>query len=234
MAPTPFQIHELTDPSSALAWQAFRILQASFPPEEIETEEQIARRMLADQIPDGNHRSHTWAAVRDGRVTGVAIFSYYRDIRTGFLGYLAVDPHTRSQGLGSWLFQRSIEQLALDAVDLGDEKPMGMCLEVERPEAAQTDEEKQLRHRRIRFYRRLGAEIIEGVDFIGPPLKPDLPPVPYYLMFRPIDCPQGLSRDDLAAIVDAILQRGYDITPENPYYIAAIRSIASDRSLRNG
>lgn len=150
---------------------------------------------------------------------------YYADTRLGFLAYLAIRQDARGQGLGAWLFGHVLDQVARDALALGGPPAQGLCWEVERPALAADEPERQLRARRIRFYERLGARLIEPIDFVAPPLRPDLPAVPYHLMFRALDAATALTGARLQAILETVLVHDYRLARDDPRVRRALAAL---------
>lgn len=97
---------------------------------------------------------------REDRLLGYAFFVLYH--RSALLDYFAVLPEYRSEGLGSFFLQKLPEHL---------EGNPRILAEAETPEAAETEEEKETRNRRIAFYLRNGLKDtglrprVFGVDF---------------------------------------------------------------------
>jgi GNAT superfamily N-acetyltransferase len=223
METSKLRLIEITDPDSDLARQAFEIYETSFPIEERDPVERIADAMRRIQK---KNIAHFLAAVDAGRVIGLVMYSYYKKERLGFLFYMATDLDLRGRGLGSWMFKQTIRRLEEDAHFLVGEPPLGMFWEVERPLDAADEAERILRERRIRFYQRNGAVLMDWIDFTAPPLGEDLPPVPYYLMFRSSDNREiRINRELARAVIDSTLLYGYGVTPESEYYQQAIASL---------
>jgi hypothetical protein len=83
-----------------------------------------------------------------------------------------------------------------------------------------------IRERRIRFYQRNGSQLLTRIEFKAPPLADDLPPVRYFLMFRPVDPEHGtLTQPELRAIVETVLLHGYELQPNDPYFLQALTSL---------
>ncbi len=79
----------------------------------------------------------------------------------------------------------------------------GIIFEVEREDLAATAREREERIRRLRFFARVGARIVTGIDYLQPPLHPDAEPVPLYLMFDAVGSQSpALSRERVLAWVD--------------------------------
>ena len=218
---------EVTDPEAPFSKQAISLYQVSFPKEEQTPVEQLINgiRLRAQGNLPLDHRTHFWASVQEERVTGISIYSYVKNARLGFLYYLATQPELRGKGLGGWLFKKTAELCQEDALSLGGKSALGLVWEVERPDHGKNYEEQTLRQRRIIFYQRNGAILLEDIDLVAPPLSEGLPPVSYYLMFLPtpgsspvID--QGLKM----SILDVILIHGYGLEPDSVYYQKAMKS----------
>jgi GNAT superfamily N-acetyltransferase len=218
---------ELTDPEDMLARQAFDLYVVSFPVEERVSLSAIKEGILnRDDGLAGDYISRFIAAVQDDRTVGLSMYGYYRIPRLACLFYLAVQPDLRGLGLGAWLLNQTAALLPNDARILGGESPLGLCWEVDRPNESGDPEERTLRARRIKFYERNGAILLDSIDFIAPPLSEGLPPVPYFLMFMPLpDKEIPIEESLLLAVVDATLLNGYGVTQESPYYRRAISSI---------
>jgi GNAT superfamily N-acetyltransferase len=222
------KIIRLIDPDDPLTGQALDLYQNSFPVEEIDPIDgiQLGMRRQLEGRPEVNRAWRFLAAVNCGRVVGMSMYTYYRDTRLAFLFYLATQPDLRGQGLGAWLFRQTRDRLAGDAFDLKGLPPLGMCWEVERPEIGQSPDEVELRKRRINFYRRIGAILLDEIEFIAPPIDDGQPPVPYYLMYLPVDTQAGpVDKHLLKSVIDSILLYGYDEGPDSEYYLNAIASL---------
>jgi GNAT superfamily N-acetyltransferase len=221
---------ELIDPGSELARQAFELYETSFPIVErdplVRLQQGIARH-AEGQEPAGE-RAHYGVAIEAGRVAGLSFYGYYRPARLGYLAYLATQPETRGRGLGAWLFDQTLRGLAADARELGGPPPLGLCWEVERPDDAEAPAARLLRERRIGFYRRQGAVLLDDVRFVAPPMDAGLPSLAFYLMFKQLPGePVGIDRELKRAIIDATLLYGYGLERDSPYYLAATAALAT-------
>ena len=98
---------------------------------------------------------------RDDRLLGYAFFVLFQD--SALLDYFAILPEYRKEGFGSCFLQRIPAHL--------EDYPR-ILAEAEAPESAKTEEEKEIRNRRIAFYLRSGLKDTGlrprafGVDFI--------------------------------------------------------------------
>jgi GNAT superfamily N-acetyltransferase len=220
---------ELSQTESEIINQALALYVASFPPAERAPAEGIAasiQRVKEVDVRTG-YVPHHFAALQDGQVTGISFYGYFCQERLGFLYYLAVNPALRGQGLGGWLFRRTAAQLSEDASACRNEPPRGLVWEVERPADAEMPDERSLRQRRIQFYERQGALLLQGLDFLAPPLGDGLPPVMYHIMFLPSPGFDGdpSTRSFRIDVLDVILLHGYGLERESHYYQDPVRKV---------
>ena len=212
-------VAELEDPDGDLARQAFAIYEEAFPVDEREPLPHIVAGIHARRENPSVATSHFWVALDRTGVWGIALFGYHAPARLGFLSYLAVHSHARGHGRGAWLYHQVLAGVVADARTAGHAPTLGTCFEVERPAEAVTPGDRAMRQRRIGFYRRQGARLLEGLDFTAPPLAPGLAPVPYHLMFHPADPGPALPENALAqAVTETVLAYGYGLAPGDPYY----------------
>ncbi|HSV85392.1 MAG TPA: GNAT family N-acetyltransferase [Levilinea sp.] len=220
---------ELAEANNAIVSQALALYRSSFPAAEREPVENILDSISqrGRAAPSDGYVAHFFTAVQDGRVLGLAFYGYYRASRLGILYYLAVQPDLRGQGTGAWLFQRILAQLPQDAAGCGGLPPRGLAWEVERPVDAVTSAEHDLRQRRIRFYQRHGALLLESMDIQAPPLAEDLPPVMYHVMFLPSPGfdEQLSSQSFLIELLDTLLLHGYAVERDSVYYRNALKLV---------
>jgi GNAT superfamily N-acetyltransferase len=147
------------------------LYELTFPPEE---------RLLAGELlrllqNPAFCQIHHMLALLDGdqRLAGLGLWQSQPRLSSAYLWYLAIQPGLRSGGLGSALYQ-AIVRSALTQHHL-------LIFEVEMPEEAPDEASRQLRERRIGFYRRNGARMLTGVHYLET-VGPHLPPVPMHLM----------------------------------------------------
>lgn len=135
-------------------------------------------------VPRGSHEPGGWVfhlAERMPETVGFATGLHVSPLGLAYIAYLAVAPTWRGRGVGTALF-RSL----LDAWKQARPRPPHwLFLEVERPELARDEVEREQQMRRMRFYERLGCRFIHA-DFQAPPLGPGLPVVPYWILMLPI------------------------------------------------
>jgi GNAT superfamily N-acetyltransferase len=113
-----------------------------------------------------------------GKLLGLACYQLIPAVGVAVLWYLAVDPEERNHGLGGEFYDH-----VTGLIDKTFYR--ALFLEVEIPELMKNDEERKRAPRLINFYRRHGAYLLEGVDylqFIGW----HHPPTPMHLMVHPL------------------------------------------------
>jgi hypothetical protein len=227
-------IVELTDPDSDLVEQSLALYETAFPVEERSPLEYLYEdmrwRAQGNHQPD--HVRHFLAAVGSGRLNGICMYSYYRDYRLAFLGYLATPSELRGNGLGGWFLKRTVSLLSADAELLGGLPPLGMCWEVERPLDTIDPLERDLRERRIQFYQRNGAILLKDIRLTAPPLGEGLPPVDYYLMFLPVNPERAIVDQELKrAAIQAAILGAYGCDQESKYYQQALASLQESEGM---
>lgn len=92
-----------------------------------------------------------------------------------YLQYLVIDAAQRGGGIGAQAYRAVRDVLPPTA---------GLILEVEDPARCPEGQERDLAHRRIQFYARLGLRLLD-VPYVQPPASPGLPAWPMRLMLDP-------------------------------------------------
>lgn len=142
------------------------------------------------------------ASATDGHPQVVAI-AFTEQVPTHglcFLWYLATSTAVRSQGHGTIFYHWIIDQFK------ANKKLKQMLFEVEIPETA---DEPDLAARRINWYRRLGAQLVHGINY-RQYISPDIPPKEMFLMVHPLDAvdPTNLFATAKAFFGEYLEQRG--------------------------
>lgn len=171
-------------------------------------EVRMPREAIAAQVsaaarvtPEGDVL-HVAAALDGDAVVGGAMFTFLSRSNLGFLSYIFIGPETRGRGVGEWVYRQLAGMLGMDATARG-QSLQGIILEVEREDLAATVRERGERVRRLRFFARVGARIVTGIDYLQPPLHPEAEPVPLYLMFDAVGLQSpALSHERVLAWVD--------------------------------
>ncbi len=146
-----------------------------------------------------------FTATRGDDLFGFAIIVPYiaRDVH--LLEYLAVARDARSSGIGGVLLREIVDALRVTG------NLAGILLEVEPDDEGDADA-RALRQRRIAFYERHGARVIDGVPNYRVPLADRTGTMRMKLLWLPIaansDAPRG---EKLRECVGGILEKSYGI-----------------------
>lgn len=135
----------------------------------------------------------------------------------GYLKFIAIRQDIRSKGYGSLLLQEVVDQVRQDGIRQTGWPYIGVVFEVERPEDAPDETQRELREKRIRFYEGNGARLLEGVDYIAPPVAFDQPPLPFHLMARATTLKRLKGRRIRQMMIENVLLAGYGESPESPF-----------------
>ncbi len=127
---------------------------------------------------------HVAAALDADAIVGGAMFTFLSRSSLGFLSYIFIGPEMRGRGVGAWVYRQLTGVLGSDATVRG-QSLQGVICEVEREDLAATPRELEERVARLRFFARVGARIVTGINYLQPPLHPEEEPLPMYLMFDP-------------------------------------------------
>ncbi|MGQ9555018.1 MAG: GNAT family N-acetyltransferase [Anaerolineae bacterium] len=144
----------------------------SFPPSERDNFDEL---MVA--IAQG--LSWLFTASLDGNLVGFAIAMPIADSDAALLDYFAIARKRRNQGLGAAFLRKLADQFRATS------DTSGLLLEVESDEWG-TEEERQLRRRRIGFYRRNGARLVAGLPPLRVPSMADDSTLEVKLMWLPL------------------------------------------------
>jgi hypothetical protein len=113
------------------------------------------------------------------------------------------------------LLKDALRQLRIDGRRATGWPYLGLILEVEPPEAAENEEDRALRERRIKSYQRNGAVMLENLDYVAPPVSPGQPSLPFHLMVLRAVPKYGMQRWLRPKAVTALLVEGYGEDPES-------------------
>lgn len=161
------------DPMFAGVWELYS---RSFPADE--------RRLLAGHLAILGKREYRCESVEaGGDLVGLLFWWSLSGLR--YVEHLATSPARRGQGLGRRILEGFIAESASPVL-----------LEVEKPELAATRAERDLRQRRINFYRRLNFAL-NRYDYVQPPYFAGGERLKLYVMSHP----DPLSREALEEFV---------------------------------
>jgi ribosomal protein S18 acetylase RimI-like enzyme len=164
--------------------------------------------LLAD-VESGRRRCDV--AREAGELIGFALALPLAGTGIAFLEFLAIDAERRNAGLGGRLLAHLQESLAASGT-------RGLVLEVEPPWAVDGTE-RELRERRVAFYERHGAAVVECAPaYRTPDLADAARRVPFTLLWSPLDAaaPRILEGEPLRQCVRAILTQSYELDPGDP------------------
>ena len=207
--------------------------------------------LFADVFPDdrrylpylracthGRHPSHprtldhVWLIQRGDEWVGVAIFSHIITRSFGHGAYVGIAPHAQGRGLGKWILAEMLEQLDEDARQFGLPGSIGYLGEVERPMDAETEEERILSERRLRFHRQCGGVVlpvpfiepvmIESVDYVTPRELEGESPRPMHLVLVPTERGARIQNLDLVDFIHGIYLDVYRLPPDHEFVRRAL------------
>jgi len=178
---------EIESSADAALSQFFAMYEASFPievmipPRLIET--LIERR---ERLELRLNTLHVGGVFDGDMLVGGAMFDLLHRSNIGFIDYIFVHPQLRGRRIGQFIYGRLRNSLEQDACVSGQKRLRGVLFEIENEHLAARPAERQLRTKRLRFFLRMGAGIISGVNYVQPPLHPGEEPLPMRLLFHPI------------------------------------------------
>jgi GNAT superfamily N-acetyltransferase len=206
-------IRAITDLDTREGREALALYEQAFPEAERDPVAHIAAS-LKQADPEGAV-SHFHVLLEQETVVGFTYFSTYKAYYLGYLKFIAVRADLRGKRYGPILLRDALRQVRADGRRATGWPYLGLVLEVERPEAAETTEDRALRERRIGFYQRNGAVMLEGLDYIAPPVAPQQPSLPFHLMVLRAVPKYGMQRWLGPRAVRALLIAGYGEAPES-------------------
>ena len=195
------QVAEINDLQDDLLLPWLDLYETAFPPNE-RVLVSFLLQVLKDKALGRAQKYHLWAALEPHTtLVGMAMVELFPESQAALLWCLAVTPNERSRGWGGKLYQEILRQV--------NSTNTAMLFEVELPEEAHSDQERQLAQRRIEFYRRQGARVLRGVhyrQYVGQ----HQPPLPMHVMVHPFQSMNPQAAFDLARAVfgDWITQVG--------------------------
>lgn len=159
-----FEKNRPLSPSDLAAIQ--EIYKASFPPGE-----RLAEKVLLARLQDGFYQ--VYLGRRQGRVVLLAFIRLFQESPFWLLDYLAVHPGERNLGTGSAFLRELEPELRANNIRL--------IIEADDPAYC---EDPPLCRRRLEFYRRNGARLMEKVPYLLP-ASPAFEPIPMRLLVFP-------------------------------------------------
>lgn len=177
---------EIVDLDDDLLLPWFDLYETSFPFSErllISTQMKILK---AKANGEAQHQ-HLYAALdQNGEFVGLVEYEIVPDVPAAFLWYMAVKPDLRGQGLGTQMYRMLVDRLVPQQVGT-------LVFEVEIPEHAGSEDSRRLAERRLAFYEKNGARLLEGIHYMQH-IGWHYPPTQMHVMVhsrRPVDAHQA-------------------------------------------
>ncbi len=172
---------------------------------------------LMGEIGRGTRLFFTALAGKD--LIGFAVTLRLKPTNIHVLEYLAVEQASRNRGIGARLLRHAGETLKASS------RASAIILEVE-PDDEGAPDERQLRARRIGFYRRLGAKTVDCAPRYRAPNLAGPGTVNFRLLWIALsnsaDVPTGAQlRDTLLNLYT----QSYDLAPDDPLVVASIQDL---------
>ena len=193
-------IVEISDPDDDMLLPWLDLYEVAFPPNE-RMLVSFYLRLLKEKRGGLQPDHHLLAVQREGVFVGLAHYVVIAEHNLAWLWMFAVTPEARNHGVGAAIYR-----------DVARRLPVGttaVLLEVKRPDLASSEEERHLAERRIAFYRRQGARLLEGVYYVQS-VGPHQPPLPMHVMLHPLQPLDAETAFQLAQAIfgDTITQTG--------------------------
>ena len=184
----------------------------SFPPTERSPLDELVK-----EIESGRYSLLT--IKMRGVLRGFTVSMALSGLDAHLLAYLAVERAYRNLGLGSRLVRTLVDSLASEG------QVSGLLIEVD-PEEAQDDRDLRVAARRIEFYERLGAQVVDGAAGYRAPNLAGEGSLAMQLMWLPLRSPgQELEGEKLRSCVAALLVQGYGLRERDPLVQNVLRSL---------
>jgi GNAT superfamily N-acetyltransferase len=194
-SPTSFKLVEITTLHDDLLLPWLDLYETLFPANERMLVSYYLAILRAKMGGEANH-DHLLAAVdENNRFLGLMHFLTVPETQGACLWYLGVRPDLHSQGLGSRMFHELCQTLRAGHVQ-------ALLFEVEMPERVETPLQRDLALRRIAFYRRQGAFLLQGIEY-WQDVGAHQSPIPMHLMVCPL-C--SLNAEEAYGLARAVFQ----------------------------
>jgi GNAT superfamily N-acetyltransferase len=195
------QVEQLKSCGEPTFRELYEIYAASIPVREQKPEAWICAMVRAPECT-------VWVMKGAGRVTGFSILFAPPAERFALLEYMAVAPQWRNRGVGSALFQQTVQRA------VSPERPsLPIVLEVDADRAPGGDH--AIRARRQQFYRRLGCVRIAGLHYILP-LPGEGPPPEMDLMVYAAEPLRRLPKTELERWLKTVYRDVYRCSSDDP------------------
>lgn len=216
-------IRELTNPADPALRRAYALLKQTF-----HRGERVALREWIGSLEESQHRLasdtawHLLVAEQGTKVVGLASGTYLGNVNIGVIGYLAMVPEVRSQGIGSRLRVRLRTRFARDA-----ERIAGTPL-------AAVIGEVSAKNRWLRSLASRPEVLVLDFPYFQPKLTEDDEPSPYILYYESLRGQRDrLPVGELRRILYTVWRRVYRIGRplERPAFRLMLRALAKRRTV---
>lgn len=212
---TPFTLAPIA-PESPYFQAAIAIYQTAFPPEETRP-----AALVADTLAAGVEQM--WVALEDDQVMAVAVL-FERPGGVVLLDFFAVREDRRGGGTGTAFLRAILDRVRAEGARL-------MLIEVDEPEVGP---DREVRLRRMAFYRRLGACELVGVRHRLPPSAGEVP-VEMRLMAIGLQgvLPDPFSRAIVADVITGIFVDLYHLSEADPLLSSVLSGLPESVAPKN-
>jgi GNAT superfamily N-acetyltransferase len=195
-------ILKLTDLNSSEFKYSLEIYKSSFPPNQTRPIEKVVEMLQNDK------NYELFCCLKDSSVVGISLLYTFRSLGIGLLDYLSVMSDYRGQGLGKEIFEATFKKFLSNVQAYAT----GLLIEVQREDRADNlqQAENSTRKNRIMFYMKMGARILDGVNYLLPPIVHNNDqPEEMYLMIKPPKEIYYLQQDLVIQYLEAIYSTIY-------------------------
>jgi GNAT superfamily N-acetyltransferase len=206
------EFKQLHDTQGELFEQALVLYTESFPPNE-----RHPLSVIKERIESGS--SKLYVGILSGKVACMALIWHFKTVNFILLDYIAVGANYRSLKIGSVFLAFLIKE------GIADGKTM--VFEVEHPDFGENRED---RLRRISFYLKNGAYIIDDFVYLLPPLDGSHP-TEMLLMLYPAQPVDSLTPQSLRALVVSLYKELYGRSENDPLLLSFINNIPTSINL---
>lgn len=156
---------------------------------------------------------HFLIGMEDDQLVSFATGHYFANINSGFIVYIATNPHVRSKGIGSKTLLKIEDLLNNDAISAGYSSIKTIYLETEIQELVHTEEEKQNCIKRYKFFSKNNYVKYEEMNYQQPPLHHEVGDIPLNLLIKNLDDTKQ-SKEEIKKGVKTIYKEKYFLVNE--------------------
>lgn len=214
-------IREISSPRDPALRDAYALLERTF-----DSQERVPRQEWTGSLDEKvrllplDFVWHLFVAERNGEVIGLASGTYLGNVNLGIIGYLAIAPGLRAQGLGSRLRARLRRSFARDALRLTGKPLAGVLGEV-------SEANPWLR----RLASRPGVLLLD-MPYVQPSLHPGDTPSPFILYYESLEGQRTrIASAELRRILYTVWRRVYRVARplDHPEFRAMLRALENRR-----